>query len=428
MKKALLVMAVLACIFFVAGCNLSNANNPRENDAPDEIIALPTEAPPETTPPESPYDPEPDNDADTIPAPTSPDANIDTIDPTSAPTDVPLPPDESNGPSLAQLATTITAAGQFWEDWWAFDGIFSFTDGDGIFVPTDPDVPGVGMSFSPLLPASGFFTVADVRNYLLQFYSPALVDAEMNGIFIEHEGQLHFANARAGFPRFDWTDATFSILDYFGDNAIVEAVVRHGYFILEPGGYVALYFHMYQGRIQHIDGGSIVSATLDSWMTGGDEWDIFALEFGYDLLFIATAFDSLLGSLSTTFDVHYYRLHGWEPEPWGASIVIWATTALYHLELISLTTDIFEHDLLYIPTGSYGHIDILQPGEGFVIHHYIGMGTLPWSGFTFLDETGERHHFLMQHDNSDSPNRYLIAPFVDRTAELPDDWDMWWLP
>ncbi|MCL2364584.1 MAG: hypothetical protein FWC71_07980 [Defluviitaleaceae bacterium] len=425
MKKAFIAMAFLICFILITGCGLGNTNEAPADDAPDEILALPTEAPPETAPIEPSNGPEPDIEPDTTPNDT--DGDTDTIDPADTTPDAPLPPDESADLLLAQLAATITAAGQFWEDWWAFEGIFSFTDGDGIFVPTDPDFPSTGMSFSPLLMTSGFSIMADIRNYLLQFYTPALVDTEMDGIFIKYEGLLHFANARAGFPRFDWTDATFAIMDQFGDNVIVEAIVRHGYFELDPGGYVALYFHMYQGRIQQIDGGSIVLATLDAWMMGGDEWDIFAAEMGYDLLFIATAFDSLLGSLTAVFEVDYNRLHGWEPEPWGGSLVIWATGPLFQLELISLTTDMLGEELIYIPTGSYGRIDVLQPGEGFVINNYIGMGTLPWSGITFLDEQGTRHHFFMQPDNSDSLNRYFIMFFVDRTHELPDDFDRWWL-
>ena len=409
MKRIILAAALLACIFFVAGCGfLNNDNDDTSNDTSAQTTA-PTEAPADTETP---------TDAPADASPTAP--STDTSD--------------TNGPvvaSLAQLSATIMAAGQFWEDWWAFEGIFTFTDGYGIFVATDPDFPGTGMSFSPLLPASGFSNLEDVRSYLSQYYSAHLAESEMAHIFIMYEGVLHFANARAGFPRFDWTDATFELVEEINGATVVEATVRHGYFILDPGGYVTLRFYMVDGRIDYVSGGSIVTATLDWWGSDGagdyEVWDTLTLELAGGWLYVATAAESLLGSFIDLHTVNHSHLHGGENENWGDRLVIWSTMPLFDLELIGVVTDWFDESLIFIPTVNYGRMDALWPGEGYIIANYVSMGTLPWSGITFLDGDGTRYHFWLNHDQSDSANRFSLGQFTDRTDELPDDWDRWWL-
>ena len=59
--------------------------------------------------------------------------------------------------------------------------------------------------------------------------------------------------------------------------------------------------------------------------------------------------------------------------------------------------------------------EVLQAGEGIVIRDYVSMGTLPWSAITFTTAPGERHFFAINHDNSDSPNRFML---LDITGEM----------
>jgi len=425
MKRVFLAAAILACLFFITGCDTSG-NDAGANDAPalttpveptSPYLTDATEAPPA----ESPTDP-----------PMDEDDPMDAYDPNDASSADPTPPDAPIAHTLAQLSATIIAAGQFWEDWWAFEGLFTYSEGYGIFVPKDPNTPGTGMSFSPLLPASGLSNLNDVRNHLLQFYTDALVDAEMAHTFIEYDGVLHFANARAGFPRFDWTDATFTIIDETDESTIVEASVRHGYFILDPGGYVRLWFHMVNGRIDYVGGGSIVTATLDWWGSDGSNdyevWDTFTVELSNGWLYVATATDLLLGSFTSLHEVDYMQLHGWEGDPWGDRLVIWSSMPLFELELMGVVADMLGDDFVYIPLNRYGRVDALLPGEGFLLTNYIGMGTLPWSGITFVDEAGNRYHFWLQHDHSDSSNRFFLGQFTDRSDELPDGWEAYGRP
>jgi hypothetical protein len=84
---------------------------------------------------------------------------------------------------------------------------------------------------------------------------------------------------------------------------------------------------------------------------------------------------------------------------------------LFQLEIINITNDFVEDELIFIPNARHGMVDVLHPGQVYVVNHYIGMGTLPWSGITFSDEHGERHYFFKQHDHSDSPNVFLLGRF-----------------
>jgi len=298
-------------------------------------------------------------------------------------------------------------------------GAFSFTSGEDIFIATDEH--GSGISYSALTAASGFTSMNDVRNYLSQYYTDDLAYEKAAAIFIEHDGGLYFMNARAGFPRFDWAQASHEIVFVQESNrnqVVVETTVKHGYFLLQAGEFVTLNFYMYDGKIEYIEGGSTVFATLDSWAQGGDSWNEFAASFGDSMVFIAQAKESLLDLLDSFMHVHemYYSelriLRGdTNVEFWGDTLIIWANAPMFEFEFIALDNDVIDENFVFIPTVSHGKIDVLAPGEAYRVNHYFGMGTLPWSGFTFLDENGNRHHFFMQHDNSDSPNWFIIKRF-----------------
>ena len=82
--------------------------------------------------------------------------------------------------------------------------------------------------------------------------------------------------------------------------------------------------------------------------------------------------------------------------------------------------------LIYIPIESFGLVDYFRPEEGFVIHSYLSLGTIPWSGVTFLDENGVRQYHAIMHDQSGLRDPYFFHHFEDRTDELPPDWQPWW--
>jgi len=92
----------------------------------------------------------------------------------------------------------IVPAGNFWEDWWNLRGAFA------------PEHIGEGSDdpvFAELQPTSGFGSLAELRTHLLQWYTPAWLDANLHYHFIEEDGVLLVATARAGIVRADWSTA-----------------------------------------------------------------------------------------------------------------------------------------------------------------------------------------------------------------------------
>ena len=327
--------------------------------------------------------------------------------------------------TIEELGATIEAAGQFWEDWWHKQGAFSHTDGTSVFIPTDEH--GSGISYAPLLPSSGFENLNDIRYHLSAFYTEWTVNSEIGVIFIERDGGLYFLDARAGFPRFDWTTATHRLIEQDDHRAVVETLVLHGYFALAPGSFVSLRFYMLNGRIENIEGGSIVHATL--WQDE-EPWNEFSMYHAGTIFNIAYATEFLLAAFEYAHEADYTVVRNArdrvQSEPWGDRIAIWASRPLFQLELMLIGHEVLGEELIFIPVSTHEKIDELRPGQVFVINNYVGLCLIPWSGVTFLDEYGERHYFRMQHDNSDSPNMFFMAPFYDRTDELPDDWVPWW--
>jgi len=311
-------------------------------------------------------------------------------------------------PSLDELSATIVTAGQFWEDWWHMEGIFSHTDGTNIFLPTPYKFAG-----TLLLPSSGFNSLDEIRAHLLQFY----VDFE-RGLFMEYDGNLFFGNVgdvRAFFPRFDWATATHTMVEQYANRTVVETTVLHGHFVLGSDSYVTLRFHMVDGKISEVEGGCIIYAFIDSEEPGLRRR--FAVQLNDGMLYISSVFDSLLESFTNIFEVDYRALHS-QDENWGDRLVIWSTMPLFELELITISNEMLGDDLIFIPLTSYGKIDVLLPGQAYKVVNYMDMGTLPVSGFTFLDENGERHYFWMQRDNSDSRHMFFMGRFEDRSDEL----------
>jgi len=85
--------------------------------------------------------------------------------------------------TLAELSATIVAAGEFWNDWWHRTGIFTWEhidDSMSNFQPFDENVAPayhpVSRGFSLLSPSSGFASLDDIANHLLQFYTQSWVD------------------------------------------------------------------------------------------------------------------------------------------------------------------------------------------------------------------------------------------------------------
>jgi len=110
-----------------------------------------------------------------------------------------------------------------------------------------------------------------------------------------------------------------------------------------------------------------------------------------------------------------------EGESFGDSLMIRADVPLYELAVVHLSNDVLDDEIVFVPTDSFGMIPVLLPGEAFIIHSYIGLGTFPWSGITFLDENGHRWFFTINQNQSGEGSPYFLLPFEDRSNELAEN-------
>jgi len=137
-------------------------------------------------------------------------------------------------------------------------------------------------------------------------------------------------------------------------------------------------------------------------------------------LSISHASDELLGTFNYLHEVDYTILRearaGEAVEHFdGVRLVIWADVPLYDVALISITNDFIDDELVYIPVDTFGRVEELLPGQAFVINSYVGLGTLPASGISFVSVSGERHYFWMLADQSVgmSPNPFSDPDVLD---------------
>ena len=112
----------------------------------------------------------------------------------------------------------------------------------------------------------------------------------------------------------------------------------------------------------------------------------------------------------------------------GDAILIQTNMPLRDFAVIIIGNDRLDDEdgLIFIPTEKFGMIAEFLPGEAFIIKSYLGEGTIPWSGITFLDEDDVQRYYAIVQDHSGLQDPYLLIPFDDRTEELPDDWQPWW--
>ena len=134
-----------------------------------------------------------------------------------------------NEQSIEELGATIVEAGRFWEQWWGMNGMFTWEHIGNIPWEEWDELPEHLSSggFGRLLPTSGFESIQDVHNYLLQYYTEAWIASELL-FFYEYEDILYMHTARAGFPYPNWETATHTLIEQEGDRAVVETTVLIG--------------------------------------------------------------------------------------------------------------------------------------------------------------------------------------------------------
>jgi len=108
----------------------------------------------------------------------------------------------------------------------------------------------------------------------------------------------------------------------------------------------------------------------------------------------------------------------------GDRLMIWANKPVSNFAVILIGNDDINDELIFFQLGSFGMTSELSPNEVFVINNYWGLGTLPWSGITYLDENGVIRYFTLQQSMQDGS--WDFYEFENRVSELPDDWRPWW--
>ena len=133
-----------------------------------------------------------------------------------------------------------------------------------------------------------------------------------------------------------------------------------------------------------------------------------------------------------TLDYNLVREARGEPvnigEHIGDALLIRTNIPLREFSVISMGNYSIEDEdgFIFIPIETFGIVEYFMPGEAFIIKSYLGLGTLPWSAITFLDDEGIQRHYAIVQDQSGLFDPYRLIPFEDRTDELPDDWEPWW--
>jgi len=87
----------------------------------------------------------------------------------------------------------------------------------------------------------------------------------------------------------------------------------------------------------------------------------------------------------------------------GVTLVLWTNRPLSNFAVVGLEAHFLEDRETwgFMPLDNLGYAEMLQPGEGFVINNYMGMGTLPHLGISFTEEGDEDTKvFFLQENNA----------------------------
>ena len=107
------------------------------------------------------------------------------------------------------------------------------------------------------------------------------------------------------------------------------------------------------------------------------------------------------------YEVNYNNvfegIRGFRFDGEGDRLIIWANKPMYNLSLIAVDHVVMDEEIHFFATDTVFTVDELNPANAsaFVIDSYYGMGTLPWSGIVFEDESGVRRYFTLQQSGYD---------------------------
>jgi len=97
------------------------------------------------------------------------------------------------------------------------------------------------------------------------------------------------------------------------------------------------------------------------------------------------------------------------------TLMIRSSAHLRDFAVINMSNDATDDQIFFIPNQFFGVVENLLPGEAYIITSYVSVGTLPWSGITFLDDNGQRWYFAILQNQADEGDPYLLLPMAQRT-------------
>jgi hypothetical protein len=358
------------------------------------------------------------NTAETQETPNPPAAQYETP-PADTATPIPEPepvPEQPHEWTIEELGETIVSAGMFWEEWWEMRGRFAYVGDEWLESPEHSSA-----IYQRLSPASGFGSLDDIRNYLLQYYTEAWIDAELelsDGLFpafVEYNDRLYMHSARAGFPRPNWetADHTFigqdTLLGEGINRTVVDTTVLHGSWHREASGGYA-YPRELRYRFTFINGR--IDSFGERCACGEDYADevrrrptppmniheIFPVWQGPDADFPHEEHEANIAEFLYRFGFENVRTvtYTQRETDWYGTIILWpdSHTPLRNFSVVSL--DVAGHDwdengqliidtqevLLYVPILRHLQLDAVVLNVAF--SHYL----LPHGAIIFTDELG----------------------------------------
>jgi len=107
--------------------------------------------------------------------------------------------------------------------------------------------------------------------------------------------------------------------------------------------------------------------------------------------------------------LHMYLYH----DEGGDTLMIRTARNLYEFSMLLMTPNGTGDIVTYEPYEIIRVVDnTFLPNEAFIINGYMSVGTVPWSGITFLDENGDRWYFAILQDQSDEFPPYRLLPLM----------------
>ena len=307
---------------------------------------------------------------------------------------------------IEELGEIIVASGTFWEEWWGDHIIGRFSwEHIAHYAQIPEHFPSA--VYWPLLPSSGFESLDDVRNYLLQFYTESWVDAALmrdGAPFVEYDNVLYIGLARAGLARPGWWTASHVLVEQRGDIVVIDTTLYHGsWHRLHSGGdaypfEVTHRFVFVDGRIDFGPGGWDVLMYRELYPVVDQPQEQIIEELGEIIVAAGTFwedFHDLAGAFSIEHHDHSARMQGEHPAHLEPYSVLRSSSGFENIEAI-------RNFLLQYYTEEWVYAELSQEWAPFVEYNGVlyMLGGVAGPGSNARPDWSTSSHVLVeQRDN-----------------------------